>query len=61
MAKESPGCSCGDPWGYLPPELRPKQKKASSLREARCPGCGKLFWTNRETDYCFDCEKRQGG
>lgn len=55
------GCSCGDLWRDLPPELRPKQKKASSLREARCPGCGRLFWTNRETDYCFDCEKQQSG
>lgn len=60
MAKESPRCSCGDPWRDLPPELRPKVKKPSSLREAKCPGCGRRFWTNRETDYCFDCEKQQG-
>ncbi len=55
------GCSCGDPWRDLPPELRPKQKKEGLLRRVSCRGCGRLFWTNRETDYCFDCEKQRSG
>jgi len=53
------GCSCGDPWKDLPPELRPKAKKESTLHEVTCRGCGTVFLTNRETEYCFDCE-RQG-
>lgn len=32
--------------------------KDTSLREIRCKNCGKIFKTNREVDYCFDCEKK---
>ncbi len=53
-------CPCSrDIWKYLPPELRPKPASTlRGLREVTCPGCGKTFFTNRETDYCFDCEKQ---
>ena len=27
------------------------------LRKVMCKGCGKTFWTNRDIDLCFDCEK----
>ena len=29
----------------------------SSLKEINCKDCGKSFKTNRDTEYCFDCEK----
>ncbi len=55
-----PECTCmGDGFGALPPELRPKSKKKSGLRKVTCPGCGLVYRTNRETDLCMDCEKKQ--
>jgi len=52
-------CSCtADPFASLPAELQPKQKSWSAkLRKATCPGCGLVFWTNRQTDLCGECEK----
>lgn len=32
--------------------------KESSLRSVTCKGCGKVFKTNRNTDYCFKCESK---
>jgi len=23
-----------------------------------CPGCGLVYWTNRATDLCVECEKK---
>ena len=34
------------------------EKKKSGLRYVNCKGCGKLFKTDRDTDYCMDCEKK---
>ncbi|HHS96861.1 MAG TPA: hypothetical protein ENK08_03035, partial [Chloroflexi bacterium] len=52
-------CACvTDPFLSLPPELRPPPKKKSSLRKVTCPGCGLVYWTNRETDLCMECEKK---
>ncbi len=31
--------------------------KESTLKQVKCKKCGKIFKTNRKTDYCFDCEK----
>jgi len=60
MGKQGSSCSCkGEPFADLPPELRPKMKQKGSLRQTRCPLCGKEYWTNRETDLCFDCEKAE--
>lgn len=57
--KEGEGCSCDQElWKYLPPELRPKEKKPSTLHKVTCRGCGRVFWTNKETEYCFDCERQ---
>lgn len=55
-------CSCqgGDSFAEVPPELRPKSRKRSDLRKVTCPGCGLVYWTNRDTDICFDCEKKRG-
>ena len=53
-------CTCTQGgFGALPPELRPRPKKKSSLRKVTCPGCGLVYRTNRETDLCMDCEKKQ--
>lgn len=53
-------CTCvQDGFGALPPELRPREKKKSSLRKVTCPGCGLVYRTNRETDLCMTCAKKQ--
>ena len=52
-------CTCmGDGFAALPPEMRPRPQKRSSLRRVTCPGCGSVYWTNRETDLCIACEKQ---
>ncbi len=53
-------CTCvTDPFSGLPSELRPRPRNSmGSLRKATCPGCGLVFWTNRSTDLCIDCEKK---
>jgi len=52
-------CTCvTDTFAALPPELRPRPRRKSSLREVTCPGCGLVYWTNRPTDLCMGCEKR---
>ncbi|MGQ9744176.1 MAG: ATP-binding protein [Candidatus Bathycorpusculaceae bacterium] len=33
-------------------------KDKGLLHKVKCKICGKVFWTNRETDICMDCEKR---
>ena len=51
-------CVCvGDGFAALPPELRPRTRKKSSLRKVTCPGCGLVYSTNRSTDLCMECEK----
>lgn len=58
--KKTPLCTCvTDPFSGLPPELRPRSRNSmSGLRKVTCPGCGLVFWTNRKTDLCIDCEKK---
>jgi hypothetical protein len=52
-------CSCTqDPFSDLPPELRPHAKIMGDLRKVTCPGCGLVYWTNRKTDLCIECEKK---
>ena len=53
-------CTCvQDPFADLPPKVpRAKKPRPSSLRQVTCPGCGLVYWTNRETDVCIACEKR---
>ncbi len=55
------GCACNrDPFASLPPEMRPQRQEAmSGLRRVTCPACGLSYWTNRNTDVCIDCEKKQ--
>ncbi len=33
--------------------------KKSTLRQVTCKGCGKVFKTDRDSDYCFECEKKK--
>jgi hypothetical protein len=54
------GCTCmKDGFSSLPPELRPRPKKRSSLREVTCPGCGLVYRTNRDTDLCMNCDEKR--
>lgn len=32
--------------------------KKTALKEVNCKRCGKIFKTNRDTDYCFSCETK---
>ncbi|MGD8996688.1 MAG: hypothetical protein PVH80_01150 [Anaerolineae bacterium] len=48
-----------DGFSSLPPELRPRPKKRSSLREVTCPGCGLVYRTNRDTDLCMNCDEKR--
>ncbi len=32
--------------------------KESSLKSVTCKKCGKTFKTNRDTEFCFKCEKK---
>ena len=55
-----PLCPCAqDPFAGLPPELRPRPVSTlKGLRKVTCPGCGIVYWTNRPTDLCLECEKK---
>ena len=64
QSKDSEGrqgpCTCTkDGFAVLPPELRPQPRKKSSLRKVKCPGCGLVYWTNRDGDLCMDCGKEK--
>ncbi len=37
---------------------RPQRRKTSLLHQVTCRRCGKQFSTNRDTEYCFDCETK---
>jgi hypothetical protein len=55
------GCTClTDPFADLPPAARPPAKlQLGKLRSVTCPGCGLKYWTNRATDLCKDCQKKE--
>jgi small redox-active disulfide protein 2 len=54
------GCACTkDPFASLPPEMRPRKDSMSGLRKVVCPVCGLNYWTNRSTDVCSECERKQ--
>jgi len=60
MSDKPAGCACNrDPFAGLPPEMRPRKDSMSGLRKVTCPVCGLNYWTNRDTDVCSDCEKKQ--
>lgn len=43
------GCSCQT--GVL-------EKKKTSLKGVVCKNCGRIFKTNKDTNYCFKCRKQ---
>jgi len=55
-----PQCPCMQgSFAALPPELRPRAaSQKGNLRKVTCPGCGSVYWTNRQTDLCMNCEKK---
>ena len=58
-AKQSYCPVCHDPFSDLPPELRPPLgNDMGDLRRITCPGCGIVYWTNRKTNLCVECEKK---
>ena len=58
--KPAGGCACNrDPFASLPPEMRPRKDVMSGLRKVVCPVCGLNYWTNRSTDVCSECERKQ--
>jgi small redox-active disulfide protein 2 len=60
MSEKSAGCACNrDPFAGLPLEMRPRKDSMSGLRKVVCPVCGLNYWTNRSTDVCSECEKKQ--
>lgn len=44
--------------GTCPCQMGVLEKKKSSLKEVVCKKCGAVFKTNRDTDYCWRCEKK---
>jgi hypothetical protein len=54
--QEQKPCACTQ--GLLD-MMRAAPTKRDWLRKTICPACKKEYWTNRETDYCFDCESRR--
>jgi small redox-active disulfide protein 2 len=58
--KPAGGCACSrDPFASLPPEMRPRKDSMSGLRQVVCPVCGLNYWTNRSTNVCAECERKQ--
>jgi len=51
------GCPCGCTQRFLD-MLRGQPVKKSSLIKVTCADCGKVFWSNLEKEYCFDCEAK---
>ncbi|MBC7114442.1 MAG: hypothetical protein PWR13_978 [Archaeoglobi archaeon] len=49
MKMKFEGCRCFD--------VTSLAKYRSSLKKFRCRKCGKEFMSDREKEYCFDCEK----
>jgi hypothetical protein len=54
-----PFCTCAqDLFADVPPDPRPRPVlNMGGLRKVTCPGCQLVYWTNRKTDLCAECEK----
>jgi len=59
MVEEEPSkkeCACTQRLRDL---LRATPPKESILVKVTCANCRKVFWTNPERKYCFDCEVKR--
>lgn len=55
-------CGCAsDSFVTVPAELQPRAQKGHCLHRVKCPCCGKEYWSNKETDLCFDCANSSPG
>jgi len=50
------GCACTQNFQDL---LRAAAPKNDLLRKVTCSGCDKVFWTNSDSNYCFDCKAKE--
>jgi NAD-dependent dihydropyrimidine dehydrogenase PreA subunit len=39
--------------------MQVKDEDKGMIWKVTCPVCGKQYWTNRETDVCYDCEAKR--
>lgn len=53
------GCTCGCTQKFLDLRRAEQTVKKSSLIKVTCADCGKVFWSNLQKEYCFDCEKKE--
>jgi NAD-dependent dihydropyrimidine dehydrogenase PreA subunit len=37
--------------------MQMKEEDKGMIRKTTCKVCGKQYWTNRDKDVCFDCDK----
>lgn len=54
--KTAKGCACSQKLLDLLRAAKPAKK--SSLIKVTCVDCGKVFWSNSDKEYCFDCERK---
>lgn len=54
--KTSKGCACTQ---NLQDLLRAAAPKNDLIRKVTCESCGKVFWTNSKSNYCFDCQAKK--
>ena len=50
-------CACTQKLLDMPRAAHPVKK--SSLIKVTCADCGKVFWSDREKEYCFECEEKR--
>ncbi len=55
-SKKTNGCACTQGLRDL---LRARTPKEDSLIRIVCAGCDKVFRSNIDTEYCFDCEAKK--
>ena len=53
------GCPCGCTQRFSDLLRAERPVKKSSLIKVTCVDCGKVFWSNLEKEYCFDCEAKK--
>ncbi len=63
LKKENIVCACTQK--LLDIRLAAQSAKKASLIKLTCADCGKVYWSNAEKKYCYNCEpkhvKMKGG